>query len=285
MSGSAIPRGNQTRVKIWPICALGFLTGCFGETFSLDGFDARSTQSEARAHAIVGNQGDPWSPAPDAGIDDGGGTAHEGGNTDPDLGTLLNRNPTVDADRRGDDAMLAADGYADRDSGDSSSIAVEPADASTSESGPLQVKRAGSAFVGDLSNIGTADFHISLTVTAPQMTDTSLVNQRTLCSYGVFWDIRVVKGSLLIETCDAISNYTAVTTHGPLVTDGKAHRVIVKRVAQWITAYIDGVASGVGQSKSSLGPLPPVSSKDPCEATGQFSPFLGSIADLGVTSP
>ncbi|HEV3194269.1 MAG TPA: hypothetical protein VGY54_27375 [Polyangiaceae bacterium] len=72
---------------------------------------------------------------------------------------------------------------------------------------------------------------------------------------------------------------------GPLVNDGKPHRVIVQRAAQKIIAYVDGVECGHGDSKSSLGQLPPVSSKDPCEATGQFSPFLGSIANLSVTSP
>src|SRR5260370_5675970 len=279
------PRFEGNSVKLWQTCALGFLTGCFGETFNLNGVDASATQSEARAHPTIGSLGDPWSPDPDAAIDDEGGAGHDGGNTDPEVGTPPNQNPNVDADPRSHDAMLAADGYADNDSSDSSSVAVDRADASTTESGPLQAQRDGSAFVGDFSNIGTADFHTSLTVTTTQVIDTALVNQGAVCSYGMFWDIRVVKGELLIETCDAFSNYTAVTNHGPLVNDGKPHRVIVKRVAQRITAYIDGVASGMGYSKSSFGQLPPVSSKDPCETTGQFSPFLGSIVDLTVTSP
>jgi hypothetical protein len=273
-------------VKFWQTCALGLLTGCFGETFSLDGLDASSTRSEARANPTINRNRDPWSDDSGSRAVDGEDSAAYGGeNTDPDVGALLNQKPSVAAHPNGDDAMVATDGPADRDSSDSSSIAVEPADASTSDSGPLQAQRDSSAFVGDLSNIGTADFHISLTVTTTQVTDSALVNQRTSCSFGLFWDIRVVKGSLLIETCDAASNYTAVTTHGPLVNNGKPHRVIVKRVAQWVTAYIDGVASGTANSKSSFGQLPPVSSKDPCETTAPFSPFSGSIANLTVTSP
>jgi hypothetical protein len=273
-------------VKPWQTCALGLLTGCSGDMFGLGGLDASSSQTQARAHPIIDGNRDPWSG--DAGspvVDDGDRAAHDGGQADPDVGTQLYLSPNVAPVARGRDAMLANDRLADHDSGDSSDIAVGPVDGSTNESGAFDATPDGSAFVGSLSHIGTADFHISFTFTTTQIADTALVNQRTYCTFGLFWDIRVVKGALLIETCDGYFNYTAITTRGPLVNDKKPHRVIVQRVAQKIIAYIDGVASGTADSKSAFDELPPVSSKDPCETVDQLNPFLGSIANLSVTSP
>jgi len=273
-------------VKLWQICVLGLLTGCLGETFSLNGLDSSSSQSETRAHPTIDRNGDPWSD--DSGapvVDDRDAAAYDGGHADPDIGTPFYLSPNVAPDPRGRDAMLAIDGLVDHDSHDSGSIAVGPLDGSTNESDAFDGAPNSSVFVGSLSNIGTADFRISLTFTTTQKADTALVNQRTYCDFGAFWDIRVVKGSLLVETCDAVFNYAAITTRGPLVNDGKPHRVIVQRAAQKMIAYIDGTASGTADSKSSFGELPPVSSNDPCETTGQVSPFLGSIANLSVTSP
>jgi len=273
-------------VKPWQTCALGLLTGCLGDTFGLGGLDASSSQTQARSHPIIDGNRDPWSG--DSGspvVDDGDGAAPDGGQADPDVGTQLYLSPNAVPVARGRDAMLANDGLADHDSDDSSNIAHGPVDGSANESGAFDATPDSSAFVGSLSNIGTANFHISFTFTTTQMADTALVNQRTYCDFGAFWDIRVVKGSLFIETCDAIFNYAAITTRGPLVNDKKPHRVVVQRVAQKIIAYIDGVASGAADSKSAFGELPPVSSKDPCETVGQLSPFLGSIANLSVTSP
>jgi hypothetical protein len=184
------------------------------------------------------------------------------------------------------------------DSSESGSVDGGPGDSSTTESGALDAARDGSACVGDLSNIGTGDFHISLTVTTARMTRTALVNQRASCATtfcmqpDTFWDIRLLNGALFIETSDSARNCSQVTTNGAssndggaLVNDGQPHRVIVQRVAQTLTAYIDGVARGSAPSKSSFGQLPPVSKTDPCEATGNTAPFLGSIANLCVTSP
>jgi len=179
------------------------------------------------------------------------------------------------------------------DSSDAGSVDGGPGEGSATESGALDAARDGSACVGDLSNIGTGDFHISLTVTATGFARTALVNQRASCAStfcvqpDTFWDIRLLNGALYIETSDSVRNCSQVTTNGT-VNDGKPHRVIVQRVAQRITATIDGVPSvapDAGTSKSSFGQLPPVSKTDPCEATGSTAPFLGTIANLCVTSP
>ena len=240
----------RASAKLWHACALGLLPGCFGESvFSFDGIDASPIQGdETRIQPAANRTGDPWRQGwSGSASDDGGGVA---------AGPLS------------EDAMSVADGPLDQDSADSSSMAIPS---------PLPV--AG------LSNIGTADFHISLTVTTTQSARTALINQRAFCWFGGFWDIRLVNGALLIETCDSSVNYTTVSTQGPLVNDGRPHRVIVERVRKRLTVYIDGIASGGGLSNSAFGLLPPVSRHDPCERAGEYGPFVGSIANLSVMSP
>jgi hypothetical protein len=242
------------------------LPGCFGETFfSFDGIDASPIRGdETRIQPAANRAGDPWRQGwGGSASDDGGGVA---------------------ADPHSEDAMSVADA-------DSSSMAIGPGDANASEAAPSLVTQPGPPSqpsplpVAGLSNIGTADFHISLTVTTTQSARTALINQRAFCWFGGFWDIRLVNGALLIETCDASVNYTTVSTQGPLVNDGRPHRVIVERVRKQLTVYIDGIASGGGLSNSAFGLLPPVSRHDPCEMAGQYGPFVGSIANLSVMSP
>jgi hypothetical protein len=249
------------------------LPGCFGETvFSFDGIDASPIQGdETRIQPAANRTGDPWRQGwGGSASDDGGGVA---------------------ADPRSEDAMSVADGPLDQDSADSSRMAIGPGDANASEAAPPVVTQPSPPSqpsplpVAGLSNIGTADFHISLTVTTMQSARSALINQRAVCWFGGFWDIRLVHGALLIETCDSSVNYTTVTTQGPLVNDGRPHRVIVERVRKRLTVFIDGIASGGGLSNSAFGLLPPVSRHDPCEMAGEYGPFVGSIANLSLMSP
>ncbi len=64
--------------------------------------------------------------------------------------------------------------------------AITALDSSAAEAGG----EGGAACLGDLSNIGAADFHISFTLT----TDAGampVVNQRATCNFGMFWDVRM----------------------------------------------------------------------------------------------
>jgi hypothetical protein len=228
---------------------------------------------------------------PDSSIGDETSPSSDGGD-ESDASSAADGSPGDDSDAQAGDSIAPESGSGD--SGDSGGVDGGPGDGNTTDSGALDAARDGSVCVGDLSNIGTGDFHISLTVTATGFARTALVNQRASCAStfcmqpDTFWDIRLLNGALFIETSDNARNCCQVTTNGPLVNDNKPHRVIVQRVAQRITATIDGVPSvppDAGTSKSSFGQLPPVSRTDPCEATGSTAPFLGSITNLCVTSP
>jgi hypothetical protein len=263
-------------------CALAVLVGAATGCELIAGIrDLRLSEVGADADAGPdGSIGDETSPSSDGGDASDASSDAEGSAGDA-------------SDAHASDAIAPESGSGD--SGDSGSLDGGPGDENTTESGALDAARDGSACLGDLSNIGTGDFHISMTVTATGFAArTALVNQRASCATNfcmqpdTFWDIRLLNGALFIETSDNARNCCQVTTNGPLVNDNKPHRVIVQRVAQRITAIIDGVpsvAADAGASKSSFGALPPVSKTDPCEATGTTVPLPGTLTNLCVTSP
>jgi Laminin G domain len=117
-----------------------------------------------------------------------------------------------------------------------------------------------------------------------QVGQTALINQRAVCDYGAFWDIRMKDGSLIIETDDGPSLSTLKSV-GPKVNDGRGHSVLVERLAGTIAAFIDGAAVGTAPSPAALRQLPPlVSHTDPCVSSDGTLPFAGSVADVCLTS-
>jgi hypothetical protein len=137
----------------------------------------------------------------------------------------------------------------------------------------------GSSCRTDLSNIGTADFDIALTVTTTQTGLVALVNQRQRCgSYNYWWDLRIKNGTILVET-EAVN-----LTSTAIVNDGTSHKVSVQRTNGRVWIYIDGLLSTSAVLVSSIGQLPPlVVGTDPCTST--TAPFAGKVADLCLSSP
>jgi Laminin G domain len=176
------------------------------------------------------------------------------------------------------DAGIDSDAGRGADAGDGS--IMDASDAS-------DAGRDASACKGDLSNVGTGDFHVSATITTVQSGLVALANQRGVCYFGVFWDIRIQNGLLFVETDDN-TNYTKLVSTGKTVNDGQPHDLLVKRTAGTLTAYVDGVASGSLPAASSLASLPPlVSRTDPCigHAGDPTVAFVGMIANLCVAAP
>jgi len=154
----------------------------------------------------------------------------------------------------------------------------EPADAAAEADAPR--------CTGDLSNVGTGDFQVSLTVTGTQTGLVALVSQRASCAPSVFWDIRMQDGLLFVEV-DDVTRYTALQKAGPAINDGLPHRVTVDRVAGTLTAYVDGVEAGSDTSPESLGALPAFASgTDVCVTSSDgTAAFVGQIANVCVGSP
>jgi hypothetical protein len=160
-------------------------------------------------------------------------------------------------------------------------------DSSPRDSSPID-STAGDAPVctGDLSNIHTADFRISFAVVTTQGgAEVALVNQRSSCGRGVFWDLRMTNGFVNVEVDDT-KNDIRFTITGQRINDGQLHEVLVSRSAETLVASVDGVASGPFGAPESLGALAPVTSgTDPCASSDMTAAFLGTLSDLCVTSP
>jgi hypothetical protein len=148
-----------------------------------------------------------------------------------------------------------------------------------------------SSCAGDLSNIGTGDFHISLALTTLQNnTETAVLNQRSFCGHSNFWDLHLLaNGTLQIETDDTLvpepADYTVLPTTG-IVNVGIQHQVLVDRVGGMLTISLDGVSSGPVASVANFGTLAPLQAgTDVCVQAGSGEVnFVGTIANC-VASP
>jgi hypothetical protein len=181
------------------------------------------------------------------------------------------------------DSSASNDGQARTiDSGTGATI-----EAGVGESGGPEHAEDGATCTGDLSNIGTHDFDISFTMTSDQTGRVALVNQRQVCTFSDFWDVRMIDGFILAEV-DNGANYASVTTSGVHVDDGRPHEVRVLRSSGVLTVYVDGDASGLASAPTSLGKLSPVTAgTDPCIGSDMDTTMalVGSLVNLCVTSP
>jgi hypothetical protein len=144
---------------------------------------------------------------------------------------------------------------------------------------------AACACKDDLSNIGTADFHIAFTMSTTLAGTAALANQRSLCSPGVWWDIRLTSGAVSIEMDDGKS-LAMLSSTGKTVNDGQAHDIAVMRVAGTVTISIDGASAGSLAAVASFTQLPPVKLKtDVCDGTGGQVAFTGLIRGFCARSP
>jgi hypothetical protein len=135
----------------------------------------------------------------------------------------------------------------------------------------------------DLSNIGTADFRISLTLSTSQLNvSVAVANQRDMCGGGMFWDMRLADGALRMQTDDG-NNPTDLSSTGPPVNDGLPHHLAAHRASGVLTLYVDGAAVGSSSAPpaafTQLAPL--VSGTDVCRGTRAL---MGTITDLCVSS-
>jgi hypothetical protein len=158
-------------------------------------------------------------------------------------------------------------------------------DAMASDSGGMDAPVDGSLCKTDLSNIGTGDFTVSLTLTTSQTVIVAVANQRNTCNLGMFWDVRLSSGNLLVETDDNV-HHAVLTTSGVLADDGSPHAIKVQRKSQRLTGFIDGQSVGTVASTASFGALPPLEvGVGPCDMHTGNAPLVGSITGLCLTTP
>jgi hypothetical protein len=236
-----------------------------------------------------------------------GGLDVQPGDAAPDVALDAPDEPWIERDASdGDaqDAESAADSGLDTEAPDvapgDSGLDTEAPDAAPGDSGEADApvgdapaadgsRGDASTCADDLSNTGTADFHIALTVSSHQTGAVALANQRASCGAANFWDLRIWSGNLRFETSNMTVDagpYSDLFTSGTLVNDGKPHAIAIQRVAGVVTAFIDNKDAGSTPSVVSFGQLAPlVTGTDPCEGHDTTSPFAGTLSGLCVTSP
>jgi hypothetical protein len=172
---------------------------------------------------------------------------------------------------------------------DSASVDSGVPDAPHTDSGPRDAvsdaPTDAPACKTDLSNIGTADFTITLTLTTSQTGIVAVANQRNVCNLAPLWDVRLSNGNLYVETCDG-PHYSRLTTSGVLANDGKPHAIKVQRRSEMLTGFIDGTSVGTAGSTSSFGVLPMLETGvDPCDSHTGNAALIGTVTGLCLTSP
>lgn len=158
-------------------------------------------------------------------------------------------------------------------------------DAAPEAGADAHVGRDAAGCSNDLSDIGTAGFHIAFTLRTTQSGRAALLNQRSTCAAGKFWDLRFSSGKLEFEA-DDVSNDTVLLGTGPDLNDGATHTIDVTRVAGTITITIDGAPQGSTSSSVSFGPLPALATGvDVCDGQDGTVAFQGTLANVCVGSP
>jgi hypothetical protein len=272
--------------RVWVVVALAM--GAPACAFIADIRDLKLEASDGGGDAQVADEvsegGDSASPQGDAGED--------GGATD----SALDSAPTGDGPQDGSDAGDAAaandappaDSQPESAAIDSGSGDSGAPDAPDAPAAPDATADAGPC-ITDLSGIGTGDFRIAFSLSTTQTGQVALLNQRNVCFFGMFWDLRLYNGVLDVQTDDGTNFVEFKTTVPPLVNDGNLHAVVVHRVAQIITVTIDGALAGTSTAQTSFGSLPPFQTgHDPCQSgpmkDGTVG-FAGTLENVCITAP
>lgn len=229
--------------------------------------------------ADAGEDG-PVAPGLDAGSD------ATPGSTDAASDAGFDASPT--------DASPADASAVDGSSGDASAVdaSLDGGTDGSSDAGASDASSADAAdaappvCTGDLSNLGTGDFHVNFTITTAQGNgEVAVISQRDVCSNGMFWDVRMGNGQLGVETDDGQGDYTAISGT-TVVNDGQPHQVKIARVSGTISFTIDGAAAGSTTSPASFSALPAlVSGTDICVGQDSTVVFVGTLANVCVGSP
>lgn len=141
----------------------------------------------------------------------------------------------------------------------------------------------------DLSNVGAGDFRIAFRIATKQTGWAALMNQRTECAYGMFWDLRQSGSGTLMLELDGSGVNTYETLESTIaVNDGKSHEVLVARSSGTLAIEVDGAQAGLRASSAALSALPSLRvSDDICVGVDTNPPtaaFAGmTLSDLCIS--
>jgi hypothetical protein len=201
-----------------------------------------------------------------------------------------------------------ADGSSPDTGGAVEASAETGADGSSPDTGGAVDASAETGVVcgNDLSNVGTGDFTISLTLTTTAMNsagevgtpafsdvgETAVINQRSTCSSSApFWDLRAglpPTGSpanafwIGMETVDTTVDDAAANL--VVLNDGVPHAIVVTRISGMMRISVDGVAGTPIASTASFGALPPrATGTDVCDGVDGTVPLVGTVTNVCIS--
>ena len=145
------------------------------------------------------------------------------------------------------------------------------------------------ACTNNLTNVGTGAFHVAFAIQTTQTSGSfAAVSQRTGCTAGNFWDVRIQGGVVVVETdqlTDASPNDT-VLSGCTAVNDGKPHTVSILRTNGILSVYVDGTLDVIGTSNASFSALPALAVEtDSCvgvDGTVPFDTTKGTLTSVCV---
>lgn len=138
--------------------------------------------------------------------------------------------------------------------------------------------------IKDLSKVGAGDFRISFHIATTQTGWAALMNQRTACGYGVFWDLRQSGTGTLMFELDGSDESSYETLESKVaINDGKLHGAVVSRVRGNLAIEVDGAPAGQSASSSSLGDLAPLRVTDDICVGSDTNPPTARFAGMTLS--
>jgi hypothetical protein len=188
--------------------------------------------------------------------------------------------PPADASKASDDPLPTADA-SDAGAREDEPTSTDIPDGSSSNEDAFS---GAPGCTGDLSNVLMGDFTISFTLRTTQ-TDMviALLNQRLLCTSGVFWEARIIGGHIYFEISDinAGTVYT-LSQQNKVLIDGRPHGIVIGRRNQIVQITVDGSASAGIAAPQSLTQLPAVEvGASVCESVDTVK-LQGQLSDICV---
>jgi hypothetical protein len=129
---------------------------------------------------------------------------------------------------------------------------------------------------GDLSNVGSGDFRVQLTLTTTQTGSSYPLFQRATCGNGMFWDLVLQDGLVAVETDDGTPGHYTGFFGSSMVNDGQPHVIVIERQAGQLHLTIDCVMEASAPSPAVFTQLPPLTFAGLCSVT-DFQGTLGGI--------
>ncbi|HEX3697897.1 MAG TPA: laminin G domain-containing protein [Polyangia bacterium] len=193
--------------------------------------------------------------AADGSIEDATGedTASDGGFSNDTVGNDASVN-----DSGIDNGFVNADAGVDADRASDGSSTDSVIDGSPSD---IQNGPDASSCSGGLSNVHTGDFLISFTMQTDQPDNfIGLVDQRTICVNGLFWDAWLVDQHVRLELSESTdqSRYASLVSKSAPLNDNNPHDVVITRTNGVVTIVVDGALAGSQTMDQNLGSLPPL---------------------------